>query len=120
MTETEITPKVAFYLKATPGRIIVKEDEFSYKGRIIIPDKTQRRPTTGTVIDVGEGVGKFEYDNGEPGEWIPLFSRGDRLVYGVYSGTVLNFKGQPAYRVLGQDEILAVMHGEAELEGVGV
>jgi len=93
-----------FYIIPAPGRIWLVEDGFKYEGRIVIPDKVQRRPTTGTVRWVGEGVNYVE---------------GQRLVYGLYSGTVVNFKNHPVYRVLNPDEVLGVVEGVAELEGVG-
>ena len=101
--------KMTVKLLPSPGRIIVLEDSFHYGGKIIIPDTTQRRPTTGKVIAIGPGV-----------EWEAL-AIGVRLVYGLYSGTVINFKNNPAFRILQEGEILAVVQGDKEeLEGVGV
>ena len=95
-----------FHIEPSPGRIWLIEDGFRYEGRIVIPDKVQRRPTTGTVESVGEGVTEYE--------------KGDRLVYGLYSGTVVNFKNLPTYRVLTAEEVLGKLVGDApELEGVG-
>lgn len=100
-----LVEKTSFTLFPTPGRVIVQEDEFNYSGKIIVPEAAKRRPTTGVVIAVGDGV--------------EVCKTGDKLVYGLYSGTVINFKGQPAFRILGQDEVLAIIQGEAELQGVG-
>jgi chaperonin GroES len=98
---------VAFFLDPTPGRIIVVEDQFQAQGRIIVPDTLKRRPTTGKILAVGDGV----YD---------MLKVGERVVYGLYSGTVINFKGQPAFRILGQDEVLSIVRGaDLILEGVG-
>ena len=70
---------------------------------------TQRRPTTGKVIAIGPGV-----------EWEALVI-GARVVYGLYSGTVINFKNNPAFRILQEGEVLSVVKGKKEeLEGVGV
>ena len=96
---------LSFRLIPSPGRIVVQEDEFSYQGKIIIPEKAQRRPTVGEVIAVASDITEWQI--------------GDKLVYGLYSGTVINFKGQPAFRILGRDEILAVVEGNPQLEGVG-
>lgn len=99
--------EVAFFLDPTPGRIIVQEDAFQAQGRIIVPDTLKRRPTTGKILAVGDGV----YD---------MLKVGERVVYGLYSGTVINFKGQPAFRILGQDEVLSIVRGaDLILEGVG-
>lgn len=95
----------SFKLTPAPGRVIVQEDAFRYEGRIVIPEKAQRRPTVGKIIAVADDIT----------EW----SVGEKVVYGLYSGTVINFKGQPAFRILGRDEILATVIGNPELEGVG-
>jgi chaperonin GroES len=100
--------EIAFFMRPTPGRIIVQEDEFNYRGLIAIPDAAKRRPTTGKILAVGEGVSN------------PDLQVGIKVVYGLYSGTVINFKEQPAFRILGQDEVLAVIDDQNKvLEGVG-
>jgi len=95
----------SFKLTPSSGRVIVQEDAFRYEGKIIIPEKAQRRPTVGAIIAVASDITEWEI--------------GEKIVYGLYSGTVINFKGQPAYRILGRDEILATVTGNPELEGVG-
>lgn len=103
-----VEQRVAFFMRPNMGRIIVKEDEFSYQGRIVIPDTTKRRPTTGIIVAIAEGL-----MNGD-------FKVGGKVVYGLYSGTVINFKGQPAFRILGQEEVLAFIDDtNLQLEGVG-
>lgn len=97
-----------FFMRPTPGRIVVQEDAFNYQGRIAIPDAAKRRPTTGKILAIGEGVLNID------------LAVGNKVVYGLYSGTVINFKDQPAFRILGQDEILAVIDDkDLVLEGVG-
>jgi len=104
----ESKSEVAFYLEPSPGRVIVVEDEFVERSRIITPDSAKRRPTTGKILAVGDGV----YE---------MYKVGDRVVYGMYSGTVINFKDQPAFRILGQDELLSKVTGaDLILEGVGI
>jgi co-chaperonin GroES (HSP10) len=95
----------SFKLTPSPGRIIVQEDAFRYEGRILIPEKAQRRPTVGKIIAIASDITEWEI--------------GEKIVYGLYSGTVINFKGQPAFRILNRDEILATVTGNPELEGVG-
>lgn len=97
--------KPAFSLEPLPGRIIATEDGFAYEGRIVIPERSQIRPTTAKVVSIGEGVKKVKV--------------GDHIVFGQYNGTLIVFKGQPAYRVLTEDEILAKIHGQGELEAIG-
>lgn len=104
--------KEKLFVHPTPGRVIVAEDHFSYKGRIIVPDQSERRPTTGTILECGKGVENF----------VP----GQKIVYGLYSGTVLEFKGwdpktRIIFRVLGQDEILSWIDDKSpEFIGTGV
>lgn len=108
MPKVKEKEEVAFYLDPTPGRIIVKEDIFQERSRIITPDSAKRRPTTGTILAVGENV-------------YPMLQVGTRVIYGLYSGTVINFKDRPAFRILGQDEVLSVLRdADLILEGVGV
>lgn len=107
--ETPRSKKTVFFMRPTPGRIIVIEDEFRYEGRIVVPDAIKRRPTTGKIVAVGVDISN------------PDLVIGSKVVYGLYSGTVINFRNQPAYRILGQDEVLAVIDDVSiELEGVGV
>jgi len=121
-------------VRPTSVRIVVQEDDFSYRGTIVIPEKVQRRPTTGKVVAIGEKVGTTVYyteieevKNGnltelqavEKSRFEPTFKLGDHVVYGLYSGTVINFKGQPALRILSEEEVLGWVLTDAELEGVG-
>lgn len=107
-----VTPKTVF-VHPTRGRIIVQEDNFKYEGRVIIPEVSKRRPTTGTILEVGKDC----YEEFQPGQ---------KVVYGLYSGTVLEFKGwdpetRIIFRVLGQDEILSFVNEESpEFIGTGV
>jgi co-chaperonin GroES (HSP10) len=94
------------------GRVVVQEDSAMSKvGRIILPDKTKRRPTTVIILKVGKNVSDYEVR--------------DRIIYGLYSGTVLTFKGWDPktrinFRILSEEEILAKLDMETpELEGVG-
>jgi co-chaperonin GroES (HSP10) len=123
-----------FKIIAAPGKVVVQSDDFKYTGRLIIPDKAKRRPTTGTIVAVGYGVGRWEterkaHDNPidpndpivtEESVFIPTFEIGQRVVCGIYSGVVVKIKEQPMFLVLNQDEILCVVEGEAELEATGI
>ena len=118
-----------FKLHPAAGKIIVKEDGFKYTGRIVIPEKAERRPTTGKVVAIGEGVGKWEdkikdsvLNNYSESVFVPYYKEGDHLAYGLYAGTVLQIKGQPTFRVLNMDEILCSIESDqdVELEGVGM
>lgn len=110
--EVRVTPEKCFVHPA-PGKIVCQEDVALGKvGRIIVPDSVKKRPTTGTILEVGLGVEGYEVN--------------DRIAYGLYSGTVLTFKGWDPktkinFRILGVDEILAKIDRKTpELEGIGV
>lgn len=112
VTEVLIT-KDKLFVHPTPGRILVQGDAAAGKiGRIIMPQKVQRAPTTGIILEVGEGVVGYH--------------EGQKIAYGLYSGTVLTFKGWDPktrinFRILNQDEILATVDKDSpELEGVGI
>lgn len=94
-------------MKAKPGRILVQEDEFQYAGRIAIPEAAKRRPTTGVIVDIGKGINTDDFQVGE------------KIVYGLYSGTVVNFRGHKPFRFLTPDEVLGEITTTDQLEGVG-
>jgi co-chaperonin GroES (HSP10) len=108
----KVTPRTIF-IHPTRGRIIVQEDQFSYEGLVEIPDQSKRRPTTGTILEVGRDC----YEEFQPGR---------KVGYGLYSGTVMEFKGwdpetRIIFRILGQDEVLSFIDEKApEFIGVGV
>lgn len=95
-----------FYLEPLPGTLIVIEDRFKYEGLIAIPHQAQRRSTTGKVVATGEGVTKVQ--------------TGDHVVWPQLSGTLIKFRGHPDYHIFSEDEILAKIIGNAELEGIAV
>ena len=100
--EGKTSKQERFALRAFPGRLIVKEDPFEYKGRIIIPDKAQARPTTGYVIAVGDGVENIKV--------------GQHVLYAQYSGTGIKLENQPHFRALAPEEILVEIIGDVALE----
>lgn len=93
-----------FKLVPLPGRILIEEDAFKYEGIIAIPDKAKRRPTTGVIVSIGEGV-----------EGIVV---GQHILYAQFSGTGIQLKNKPAYRVLSKDEILLFLEGEIEVDEI--
>jgi co-chaperonin GroES (HSP10) len=95
-----------FYLEPLPSTLIVIEDGFKYEGLIAIPHQAQRRSTTGKVVAIGEGVTKVQV--------------GDHVVWPQLSGTLIKFRGHPDYHIFNEDEILAKIIGNAELEGMAV
>ena len=97
MTTTKLNPLA--------DRVVVKplEEKEQKKGGIIIPDTAKEKPQEGKVIAVG--AGKIS----ETGERIkPEVKKGDRVLYGKYSGTEITIDGDE-YLILREDEILAVI-----------
>ncbi|MFN2433492.1 MAG: co-chaperone GroES [Gemmatimonadota bacterium] len=90
-------------LKPLADRVIVKalEEKEKKRGGIIIPDTAKEKPQEGEVIAVGPG--KFS----ETGERIkPEVKKGDRVLYGKYSGTEVTVDGNE-YLILRESDILA-------------
>ena len=86
-------------------RIVVKrlEGEEKTKGGIIIPDTAKEKPMEGKVIAVGEGKVN------EDGKLRPLdVHRGDRVLFGKYSGTEIQFLGDE-HLIIREDDVLAVL-----------
>jgi co-chaperonin GroES (HSP10) len=107
---SKTTEKATSYVEAMLGRILIRPDEFHYGGLIKIPDSSKQRPTVGTIVQLNlvDNPNKFEV--------------GDRLVYGVYSGTpvLLTIDGvSTPFVILTPEEVLVRLHGEAKLEKAG-
>jgi chaperonin GroES len=86
-------------------RLLVKriEQEEKTKGGLIIPDTAKEKPMEGKVIAVGEG--KVDED----GNFRPLeVHKGDRVLFGKYSGTEIQFLGDE-HLIIREDDVLAVL-----------
>ncbi|MFN2383304.1 MAG: co-chaperone GroES [Gemmatimonadota bacterium] len=93
--------------KLTPlaDRVVIKplEEKEQKKGGITIPDTAKEKPQEGRVIAVGPG--KFS----EAGERIkPEVKKGDRVLYGKYSGTEITVEGEELL-ILRESDILATV-----------
>ena len=92
-------------LKPLHDRIIVKpsEAEEVTKGGIIIPDTAKEKPMQGEVIAVGNG--KIT----EEGKVLPLqVKAGDKVLYGKYSGTEVNFDGED-HLIMRESDVFAII-----------
>jgi chaperonin GroES len=92
-------------VKPLADRVIVKplEAEEKTAGGIIIPDNAKEKPQKGEVVAVG--VGKVA-DNGEK---VGMeLKKGDKVLYGKYSGTEVNIEGQD-YLIMRESDVLAVI-----------
>ena len=92
-------------LRPLNDRILVKrvEEETKTKGGIIIPDSAKEKPAEGEVVAVGAGkVG----DDGK--KIVPEIKKGDRILFGKYSGTEVKIDGEE-YLIMREDDILGVI-----------
>ena len=81
----------------------IKESAEEMKGGILIPDTAQEKPQEYTVIALG--TGKLD-DNGKK---IPFDVKvGDVVLTSRYGGTEVKV-GDKEYKVVGQDDILAIV-----------
>ena len=79
------------------------EAESMTKSGIYIPETAESKPTTGTVVAVGEGK------MSEKGERIPRSVKiGDTVLYKKYGLSEVEIEGKK-YMVGGEDSILAVL-----------
>ncbi len=86
-------------------RVLVKRvaEQQTTKGGIIIPDTAKEKPIEGEVLAVGNGklledgtVRKMEV------------KKGDRVLFGKYSGTEVKIEGEEAL-ILREDDILGIV-----------
>jgi chaperonin GroES len=92
-------------IRPLQDRVIVKrveEDEKS-NGGIIIPDTAKEKPQEGKVVAVGKGK------LGDDGKVTPLDVKiNDRILFGKYSGTEINFDGEE-HLIMREEDILGVI-----------
>ena len=94
-------------LKPLEDRVIIKavEEEEKTASGIVLPDTAKEKPMIGEVVAVGDG--KWDED-GE--KRIPVdVKKGDKVVYGKYSGTEYKTKDGDELLILRASEILAIV-----------
>ena len=92
-------------LRPLQDRILVQrvKEEETTKGGIIIPDTAKEKPAEGKVTAVGNGK------VGEDGKRIKLeIKKGDRILFGKYSGTEVTIEGQE-YLIMREEDVLGVI-----------
>ena len=92
-------------LKPLQDRVMVKpaEAEEVSKGGIILPDTAQEKPQQGEIMAVGPG--KIS----DSGELIkPQVKKGDKILYGKYSGTEITVDGEE-YLIVRESDIFAIL-----------
>ena len=92
-------------VKPMEDRILLKPMEAEQKtaGGIIIPDNAKEKPQKGEVIAVGPG--KIN-DKGQKIEM--TLKKGDKVLYGKYSGTEITVDGQE-YLIVRESDVLAII-----------
>jgi len=84
-------------------RVVVKplEETQQKKGSIIIPDTAKEKPQQGKIMAVGPGRLSDE------GKLVKLeVKKGDKVLYGKYSGTEVTIDGEE-YLIMRESDVLA-------------
>ena len=92
-------------LRPLQDRILVQrvKEADKTKGGIIIPDTAKEKPIEGVVIAAGNG--KLS----EEGKRISLeVKKGDRILFGKYSGTEVKIAGEE-HLIMREDDVLGVI-----------
>ncbi|RME27958.1 MAG: co-chaperone GroES [Candidatus Zixiibacteriota bacterium] len=92
-------------VKPLADRVIVKpiDPEEQKQGGIIIPDTAKEKPQEGEIVAVGPGR---ITDSGN--KTALEVKKGDRVLYGKYSGTEVTIDGEE-YLIMRESDILAVI-----------
>ena len=83
---------------AGKARSVFPQNGQCFIGGIIIPDTAKEKPLQGNVLAVGAGTKDEEM----------VVKEGDKVLYGKYSGTELEFEGKK-YLIMRQSDILAIL-----------
>ena len=92
-------------IKPLRDKVVVKrlEDEEKKVGGIIIPDTAKEKPMQGKVITIGPGA------LDKNGKRIPPeVKKGDRVLFGKYSGTDITIDGED-YVIMDSSDIYAIL-----------
>lgn len=91
-------------IKPLSDRVLVQPDaaEEKTESGIIIPDTAKEKPQRGTVVAAGPG----KIENGTK---IDIsVKKGDKILYGKYSGTELTLDGED-YLIMRESDILGIV-----------
>ena len=92
-------------VKPLADRVVVKPLEAAEvkKGGIIIPDTAKEKPMEGQIMEIGSGRVT------EDGKTMPLeVKKGDRVLYGKYSGTEVSIDGEE-FLIMRESDIFAII-----------
>jgi co-chaperonin GroES (HSP10) len=98
--------KWGFVKRVLNTHLIVQIDQFQHTGRILVPDSSKRKPTTGHVVAVASDIKDIEV--------------GEKILFSQFAGYLLKFEDMPLARMIGYSEVIAVLHENApdlNLEG---
>jgi chaperonin GroES len=87
-------------LKVIDDKVLVEREEVEDQktpGGIIIPDTAKEKPQLGTVVAVGTDE-----------EMKELVKKGDKVLFGKYTGDEIDFEGKK-YLVVQRSDILAII-----------
>jgi chaperonin GroES len=87
-------------LRVIDDKVLVQPDEVEDEkspGGIIIPDTAKEKPQKGTVVAVGTDEDLKE-----------VVKKGDKVVFGKYTGDEIEFEGKK-YLVVQRSDILAIV-----------
>ena len=92
-------------LNPLSNRIVVKAHEAEEKtaSGIILPDTAKEKPQIGEIVATGPGKVN---DNGNLSKM--SLKKGDKVLYGKYSGTEINIDGQDLL-IMRESDILATL-----------
>lgn len=91
--------------KPLADRVVVKplEEIETKKGGIIIPDTAKEKPMQGEIVEVGPGRVTDEGKNIDM-----QVKKGDRVLYGKYSGTEVSVEGED-FLIMRESDIFATI-----------
>lgn len=100
-------------LKPLGKRVVILPDqpEKQSRGGILIPDKAQQKTSRGTVLAVGRDVGRSGEEmsiQDHEDSCAEKLKRGDRVVYGSWSGNEIVIDGVEV-KVVKDEDILGVL-----------
>lgn len=93
-------------IKPLGSRVLIKivDAEAKTKGGIYVPDTAKEKPQEAEVVSVGEGKSLKDGSRQKP-----QVRKGDRILFGKYSGTEVTTKKGESYVMIKEDDILAII-----------
>ena len=92
-------------IKPLSDRVVIKAHDAEEKtaSGIILPDTAQEKPQIGEVVAIGPGKVN------DAGSLVKMtVKKGDKVLYGKYSGTEVKVDGED-YLIMREDDILAIV-----------